>query len=171
MASLIINRPSAAGNGGVSGDLASTATIHQGVPEGERDDTLFRWACRLRRQVGDDGRRIVELAVLDAAARCSPPFPPEQALRKVEQASQQDHSDSFVDWARSWDEQGEAEAPRLNLKRGPEIRNRERPEMLIENVLAPGALFPSLRPDRRVQVARGVIHDRGGRERHPVVGS
>lgn len=90
--------------GGASGDLASTATILQGVPEGERDDTLFRWACRLRRQVGDDGRRIVELAVLDAAANCNPPFPPDEALRKVEQAWAQDHEDSFVDWqmGESW---------------------------------------------------------------------
>jgi hypothetical protein len=38
-------------------------------------------------------------------------------------------------------ELGEAEAPRLNLKRGWEIRKRERPEMLIEGVLPPGGLF------------------------------
>ena len=142
IATMLMNRPQSA-RAGSNGDLGDTETILQGVPEGERDDTLFRWACRLRRQLGDGGRRIVELAVLEAAARCSPPFPPEQALRKVEQAWQQDHSDSFIDWARSWDEQGEAEAPRLNLKRGSEIRNRERPEMLIENVLPPGALSRS----------------------------
>jgi putative DNA primase/helicase len=97
IAKMILDRPAASSNG-MSGDLADTATILQGVPEGERDDTLFRWACRLRRQVGDDGRRIVELAVLDAAANCVPPFPPDQALRKVDQAWAQDHSDSFIDW-------------------------------------------------------------------------
>jgi hypothetical protein len=42
--------------------------------------------------------------------------------------------------ARSWADQPEAD-PRLNLKRGSEIRNRERPEMLIENVLPPGGLL------------------------------
>ena len=71
---MIMNRP-ASSAGGLSDDLASTADILNGMPEGERDDVLFRWACRLRRQVGDDGRRIVELAVLDVAARCIPPFP------------------------------------------------------------------------------------------------
>jgi hypothetical protein len=91
-----MNRPSSF-SGGMSGDLADTATILQGVPEGERDDTLFRWACRLRRQLGDGGRRIVELAVLDAASRCMPPFPPNEALRKVEQAWRQDHSDRVPD--------------------------------------------------------------------------
>jgi hypothetical protein len=99
IAKMILDRSSVSGNGGgASGDLGDTETILQGVPEGERDDTLFRWACRLRRQMGDGSRRIVELAVLDAAARCSPPFPADQALRKVEQAWAQDHSDSFVDW-------------------------------------------------------------------------
>jgi Bifunctional DNA primase/polymerase, N-terminal/Primase C terminal 1 (PriCT-1) len=141
IAAMIMNRPSASGAGITGGDLASTADILKGVPEGERDDVLFRFACRLRRQLGDDGRRIVEMAVLDAAANCSPPFPTDQALRKVEQAWRQDHSDSFDDWPRSLAELGEAEAPRLNLKRGWEIRKRERPEMLIEGVLPPGGLF------------------------------
>jgi hypothetical protein len=99
VAKMILERSKSAG-GGFSGDLADTATILQGVPEGERDDTLFRWACRLRRQLGDDGRRIVELAVLDAASRCTPPFPPQEALRKVEQAWQQDHSDRVPDYRR-----------------------------------------------------------------------
>jgi len=140
IATSIMNRPAGSANG-LSDDLASTAEILNGMPEGERDDVLFRWACRLRRQVGDDGRRIVELAVLDAAARCTPPFPPNEALRKVEQAWQQDHTDSIIDRAWSWDKHGEAEAPRLNLKRGSEIRTRERPDMLIENVLPSEALF------------------------------
>ena len=65
IAKMIMNRPrSARGTNG--SDLGDTATILQGVPEGERDDTLFRWACRLRRQIGDGGRRVVELAVLEA---------------------------------------------------------------------------------------------------------
>ena len=93
---MIMSRPSA--SNGSSSDLASTADILNGVPEGERDDTLFRWACRLRRQLGDGARRIVELAVLDAAANCSPPFSPDQALRKVDQAWRQDHTDTLADW-------------------------------------------------------------------------
>jgi replicative DNA helicase len=112
IAKMILTRPAASNGSSAGGDLAGTATILMGVPEGERDDTLFRWACRLRRQLGDDGRRIVELAVLDAAARCSPPFPADQALRKVEQAWQQDHSDRVSDpmiaLARKWQRDDES---------------------------------------------------------------
>ncbi len=54
---------------------------------------LSRLACRLRRQLGDQNR-AVEVLILHAAANCSPPFPEDEALRKVEQAFKQDHSDS-----------------------------------------------------------------------------
>jgi putative DNA primase/helicase len=84
---------------GPRGDLAPTSEILKGVPLGERDDVLFREACRLRRQLGDDGRSAVEILILEAARNCSPPFPDSEALRKVEQAWQQDHTDSFIDWA------------------------------------------------------------------------
>ncbi|MDN4473571.1 bifunctional DNA primase/polymerase [Demequina zhanjiangensis] len=65
-----------------------------GFPEGERDDSLFRLACSLRRRLGDD-RAAVEALILIAAANSTPPFPEKDALRKVEQAFQQDHSDDF----------------------------------------------------------------------------
>jgi hypothetical protein len=76
--------PTSSGRSG--SDLPDTDTILQGVPEGQRDDTLFREACRLRRQLGDDARNAVELLILDAASHCTPPFPAEEALRKVESA-------------------------------------------------------------------------------------
>lgn len=99
IASMIVNRPGPANGSGISSsDLPDTTTILNGVPEGERDDTLFREACRLRRQLGDDSRRAVEVLILEAARNCQPPFPPEEALRKVEQAWRQDHSDLMVDW-------------------------------------------------------------------------
>lgn len=82
------------GAGGTTGpDLEDTSTILQGVPEGKRDDTLFRLACRLRRQLGDGARSAVELLILQAASNSDPPFPEDQARRKVEQAFRQDHSD------------------------------------------------------------------------------
>jgi hypothetical protein len=62
----------------------------------------------------------------------------------VDQAFRQERYEltpAEIAWAQSWAEQREAEIPQLNLKRGWEIRNRERPEMLIENVLPPGGLF------------------------------
>lgn len=55
-----------------------------GVPEGMRDDALFRYACRLRakRYSADAALSLV----LAAARNCIPPFPPEEARRKVESA-------------------------------------------------------------------------------------
>jgi putative DNA primase/helicase len=96
VAKLILNAPKSARGGGLGGGLGSTADILNGVPEGERDDRLFRLACRIRRQT--DSYRLTQLAVFDAAANCSPPFPMDQAQRKVDQAWAQDHSDSIVDW-------------------------------------------------------------------------
>ena len=65
-----------------------------GFPEGERDTGLFRLACSLRRRLGDD-REAVTALILMAASRCHPPFPEADALRKIEQAFTQDHSDEF----------------------------------------------------------------------------
>lgn len=51
-----------------------------GVPEGDRDSQLFRLACYLRRL--GYSRVQAEPVLLDAAARCKPPFPGGHALRK-----------------------------------------------------------------------------------------
>ena len=58
--------------------------ILSGVAEGARDDTLFRYACRLR-GLGVDRSEATTL-VLVAAANCDPPFEEAQTVRKVEQA-------------------------------------------------------------------------------------
>jgi hypothetical protein len=118
IARMIRNRPAASGNGGgMSRDLASTADILNGVPEGERDDTLFRFACRIRRQT--DSYRLTQLAVFDAATNCSPPFPMDQAQRKVDQAWAQDHSDTIVDWNNAtqqmWQQESADRSVRIRL--------------------------------------------------------
>lgn len=87
-----------------SSDLADTSTILQGVPEGERDNVLFKLACRLRRQLGDGARSAVELLVLQAAANCDPPFSEAEARVKVESAWKQNHADDYVDWIASTNE-------------------------------------------------------------------
>jgi hypothetical protein len=52
-----------------------------GIPDGARDDRLFRLACWLRRRgyTPDQTRNVV----LDAARRCQPPFPEPLAAAKV----------------------------------------------------------------------------------------
>lgn len=58
--------------------------VLSGVPEGQRDDTLFRLACKLRRV--DIPRDVAEDIMLRAAAACVPPFPADEARRKVASA-------------------------------------------------------------------------------------
>lgn len=67
------------------------SSILQGVPEGERDWTLFRYASRLRAKGYD--RSEAETLVLQAAANCTPPFPEDEALKKVESAWRYDAGD------------------------------------------------------------------------------
>ena len=92
------------GEGGQGSDLPSTGDILNGVPEGQRDDVLFRACCRWRRQLKD--REAVKTLALKAAANCNPPFPEEQALAKVAQAFKQDHSDDDDDDYEEQDDDG-----------------------------------------------------------------
>jgi len=62
----------------------SVEQILAGVPEGQRDDALFRLAAKLRG--ADVPRSVTEELVLRAAANCSPPYPPNDAMKKVEGA-------------------------------------------------------------------------------------
>jgi hypothetical protein len=48
------------------------------------------------RQLGDNARYIVELAILKAAIGCTPPFAEADALNKVDQAFKQDHGDMAI---------------------------------------------------------------------------
>ncbi len=58
------------------------AEILEGVKEGERDNSIFRLACKLRR--ADIPKEIAIKLVLDAASKCTPPFPIDQTIKKVE---------------------------------------------------------------------------------------
>lgn len=78
------------------------ARVIDGLPKGQRDEGLFRFACSLRRKLHDD-RDLITGAVLTVAARCVPPFPEDEALQKVESAFRQDH-DSVAREAREWDQ-------------------------------------------------------------------
>lgn len=60
------------------------AGVLRGVPEGERDEKLYRYACSLRARSAQ--RPEAETLVLAAGHACRPPFPDDEALRKVEQA-------------------------------------------------------------------------------------
>jgi Bifunctional DNA primase/polymerase, N-terminal/AAA domain/Primase C terminal 1 (PriCT-1) len=58
-----------------------TARALAGVPEGQRDDTIFKLTCKLRN--ADVPREMAETLVTEAARNCQPPFPERMALDKV----------------------------------------------------------------------------------------
>lgn len=55
-----------------------------GVPEGQRDETLFKLACKLR--AADIPQAMAESLILEAARNCAPPFSERQALEKISNA-------------------------------------------------------------------------------------
>ena len=58
--------------------------ILDGVPEGQRDDALFRYACSLKAR--NTSRQEAEVLIREVAANCTPPFPEDAALEKVARA-------------------------------------------------------------------------------------
>lgn len=87
----VMTGSSISGDGKSIKDLSVDDFI-DGIEEGSRDDTIFRMACKLRRQLNDN-RAAVTLLCLQAAANSKPPFPEADALAKIDQAFKQDHTD------------------------------------------------------------------------------
>lgn len=69
---------------GYNNGYFDTARAVAGLPEGERDDAMFRFACSLRAR--DYPRDLAEGFVVTAAGNCDPPFPEDQARQKVDNA-------------------------------------------------------------------------------------
>lgn len=72
------------GPGGEYGQPVDTAKILAGMPEGQRDNELWRLACKFRR--ADLPIDAAEDLILKAASNCKPPFPGDDALDKVRRA-------------------------------------------------------------------------------------
>ena len=62
-------------------DRFDTVTAMNGVPEGQRDETLFKLACKFRHE--NLSREFAEELILIAAQNCKPPFLDQDALKKV----------------------------------------------------------------------------------------
>jgi len=69
---------------GVDQKSLNVAQVLAGVPEGQRDDALFRLACKLRH--AGVPREWGERLVGEAAENCTPPFPQKEAYAKVANA-------------------------------------------------------------------------------------
>lgn len=58
--------------------------VLNGVPEGRRDEQIFKVACSYRARNWD--KEETKQLILEMAANCQPPFPAEEALEKLDQA-------------------------------------------------------------------------------------
>ncbi len=67
-----------------NGSRVNPGKVLAGIPEGSRDTEIFKYAASLRAR----GMKMeeAEVLVLQAAAACTPPFPREEALAKIESA-------------------------------------------------------------------------------------
>lgn len=80
------------------GEKIDPVSVLAGVPEGQRDITLFKYACRLRSK--GMSKEEAEALVLAAASNCTPPFPEVDAREKVASAWKYDagtNSDQVLD--------------------------------------------------------------------------
>lgn len=121
------------------------ARVLSGLPEGNRDDGLFRAACLLRNRLDND-RGLVETTVLELAARCSPPFDREDALRKVDQAFMMEREQlapGLVEWAQNvgqMAQEGLLATMRSLLLSPDDLDSLPDPEWLIDGVMAKSSL-------------------------------
>jgi putative DNA primase/helicase len=67
-----------------SGPHVDPVSVLAGVPQGQRDNELFRYACRLRNK--GMAKEEAEILVCQAAANCTPVFPDAEAREKVASA-------------------------------------------------------------------------------------
>ena len=130
---------STAGGSTLGGDRDVSDVIN-GVPEGDRDRALFAAACRWRR-LGLSRGEVEAMATL-AASRCSPPFPIEQAMVKVEQAFKQDHTSDLTPEQIAWADGAAKAKPaslldamRSALLSPDDLESLPDPEWLIEGIL------------------------------------
>lgn len=77
----LLEKAAAGTNGQHPNDPLDSSKILAGIPEGQRDDTLFRWACKLRSlDIPADMAKELLVKAADAAV---PPFPRDKAIQKV----------------------------------------------------------------------------------------
>jgi AAA domain len=79
----LISSPTPNGGNGIR-ERFNTAQALAGLPEGQRDDAIFRLACKLRS--ADVPQDMAESLIVGAARNCDPLFPEDVALEKVARA-------------------------------------------------------------------------------------
>jgi hypothetical protein len=80
-------------NEGTYGEPLDLDAFLDGIPEGGRDDAIWRYACKLRND--DVPRRYAEQLIRQAARLCRPPFDEDVALEKVARAYRQYEPESI----------------------------------------------------------------------------
>jgi hypothetical protein len=82
----VISAPSTNGGGNGYRERFNTVGALHGVPEGQRDEIIYKLACKLR--WADVPQEMAESLIVEAAKNCRPPFPERDAIEKVSRAYQ-----------------------------------------------------------------------------------
>jgi replicative DNA helicase len=90
IAKMILDRPAVSSGGYTSAGGFDIACVLSGLPQGERNDAIFKFCCWLRRQYHDDWHFVLANADM-ANARCVPPMSQQEVRQCVESAFKQDH--------------------------------------------------------------------------------
>ena len=88
--SMIMNRPTGSTGVYTSAGGFDISCVLSGLPQGERNDAIFRFCCWLRRQYRNDRDFVIGNAIM-ANARCVPPMSEQELRQCVESAFKQDH--------------------------------------------------------------------------------
>ena len=90
IAKMILDRPTSSTGGCTSAGGFAIFGVLSGLPEGERNDAIFRFCCWLRRQFRDDWHFVLTNAAM-ANARCIPPLDEAELHKCIDSAFKQDH--------------------------------------------------------------------------------
>jgi len=131
----------APGRAASAGPAISSTTLLAGIPEGQRDITLFRLACKLR--AADVPESAAVEVVRWEARRCQPPFDEAQAAEKVQRAystypagrgeTSTVACEAALDQAQA--ENAELRAKCADLEQALDVAERRLPEQFVERLI------------------------------------
>lgn len=133
-----------------------------GVPEGGRDDAMWRLACKLRND--NLPRQYAEAIVRQAARACRPPFDEDVALEKVERAYRQYEPEQTFRVTKDAPEP--AAYPIQHVKELLSLREQEHP-MLVDGILWANRttwLFSDPNTGKTIFMIALLMHIAAGRE-------
>ena len=145
----------ASGSGSIAG--VPTSSMFDGIPEGSRNDSLHRYACRLWQQTGD--RTVVALSVIHAAKLADPPMDDQDELEALVRSA----CSHALGWLPEWTPEAERPAAQaaLDAEFEKELAKEERRVAVRETIAQRKALAAFVEPPSTFSLAEELAIDDG----------